>query len=111
MHIEFKTEGGPAYFPGLARPTVIELSDAESQEFEKLVEAAGFFERPAQPPPPPKGAADYRIYTITVQQGERRHTIRVTPELNPDPNLDKVIGFLKKKEQGLRATKRQEGLP
>ena len=49
MHIVFTTEGGFAFFPGLSRPDVIDshdLSAAEADELERLLDRARFFELP-----------------------------------------------------------------
>jgi hypothetical protein len=97
MRIQYKREGGLAYFPGLSRPVRIDtghLSKEEAQELERLVESAGFFD--ISPPPPPQhgGAADAFQYTITVESGGKQHTVQVSdPVENPD--LQKLIDFLK----------------
>jgi len=46
VRVEFKTEGGFAYLPGLSQPVIIDtdgLSPKEAGKLERLVEAAGFF--------------------------------------------------------------------
>jgi len=80
MRIEFKTEGGLAFFPGLLRPAVIDshdLSAAEAAELERLLDSARFFELPEDSRALHRGAADYRQYTIIVENGDRRHTVRL----------------------------------
>ena len=50
MRVEFTTEGGIAYFPGLSRPVVIDtdnLSEPDAAELQRLLDDADFFERPA----------------------------------------------------------------
>ena len=108
MYIELKTEGGVAYFPGLATPTVIDtaqLPESEARELEKLVEAAQFFDRTGGEPAPTPGAADYRTYSITIEKGERRHTLRTT-DVTSDPDLKALVAFLRAKERELRVKAR-----
>jgi len=79
MKIEFATEGGVAYFPGLSKATVVEtgeLGAAEAARLEGLVEAAGFFGLPAEANAARRGAADYQRYAVTIERGEERHSVR-----------------------------------
>jgi Emfourin len=96
MRIQFKTEGGLAAFPGLSTPLTIErsaLSAAEAQTLQRLVEDARFFALPAQVGASPRGAADMRHYTITVEENGRNHTVRVVePVTNPD--LQRLLDYL-----------------
>jgi hypothetical protein len=104
MRIEFQTEGGIAHFPGLSRPVVIEseaLTEAEASELTRLVEAARFFEQPTVVGAPRSGAADYRQYTITVEEGGRQHTIRLADPVE-DPTLQPLLRFLQTKARALR---------
>jgi hypothetical protein len=104
MRVEFKTEGGIARFPGLSRPVVIDsdaLSEEEAGELRQLVEAARFFERPSVAGAPPRGAADYRQYTITVEDGGRQHTVRLADPVQ-DPTLQRLLRFLQVKARALR---------
>jgi Emfourin len=103
MRIEFTMEGGFAHVPGLARPAVIEseaLPESDAAALVRLLEAARFFERPALPTPPRPGAADYRQYTITAQDGDRRHTVKVIEPV--DPALLPLLRFLQTKARELR---------
>jgi hypothetical protein len=98
MRVEFATEGGIAYFPGLSRPVVIDtdnLPEPEAAELQRLLDAANFFEQPAPPRTMPKGAADFRQYTISVAQGRRRHTIRLADPID-DPCLQSLVDFLRR---------------
>jgi hypothetical protein len=98
MRVEFATEGGIAYFPGLSRPAVIDsdsLPEADAADLKRLVEAADFFEQPEQPPEPLRGAADYRQYTIAVEDGRRRHAIRLIDPIS-DPHLQELVSFLRR---------------
>jgi hypothetical protein len=107
MHIELTTEGGIAHFPGLAKPTVIDaaqLSESEARELAKLLEAAHFFDRGVQEPAPTQGAADYRTYSITIEKGGQRHTVR-TSDMTSDASLKALTSFLRTKERELRSMK------
>jgi hypothetical protein len=104
MRIEFKTEGGIAHFPGLSRPVVIDsdaLSEEEASELKRLIEAARFFERPTVASAPPRGAADYRQYTITVEDDGRQHTVKLADPVE-DPTLQQLLRFLQTKDRALR---------
>jgi hypothetical protein len=108
MRIEFQTEGGIAHFPGMSRPVVIEgdaLTEEDAPELQRLLEAARFFERPTAAGAPRSGAADYRQYTITVEEGGRQHTIRLADPVE-DPSLQQLLRFLQAKA---RALQRGEG--
>jgi hypothetical protein len=97
MRVEFATEGGLAYFPGLSRPTVIDtasLPEADAAELARLLDQTDFFAQPALPRTLPKGAADYRQYTISVEDGKRRHTIRLIDPIE-DPRLQALVDFLR----------------
>ena len=109
MHIELTTEGGIAHFPGLAKPTIIDtaqLSESDAQELARLVEAAHFFDRTVQEPAPRRGAADYQTYSISVEKGGRRHTVR-TSDMTSDASLKALTSFLRAKERELRSKNAQ----
>ncbi len=97
MRIQFKMEGGIAYFPGLSKPIMIdsdELPKQEADELKRLVNAAHFFDLPAVIGSPPRGAADYRQYTITIEDDRKQHTVRLTDPIE-DPNLQALLTYLK----------------
>ena len=51
MRVQFATEGGVAYTPGMSRPVTIGSEDLAAQEvgeLERLLEDARFFELPAR---------------------------------------------------------------
>jgi hypothetical protein len=103
MRIEFVTEGGIAHFPGLSRPVMIDgtdLSAEEGAELTRLVEAARFFEQSTTVGRPPPGAADYRQYTITVEDGGRQHTVKLTDPVE-DPALQQLLHFMQRKAREL----------
>jgi hypothetical protein len=104
MQVQLKTEGGIAHFPGLSRPVLIDsaaLSGEEAEELQRLVVTARFFEQPPNAGTPPRGAADYRRYTITVDAGERQHTVQVAEPV-ADAALRELIRFLEAKARALR---------
>jgi hypothetical protein len=97
-------EGGIAHFPGLSRPSVIdsdELPEEEAGELERRVEAARFFDLATTVGTPPRGAADYRQYTVTVEAGGQQHTVRLADPVG-DPNLQALLDYLKKRARALR---------
>jgi len=80
MRIELTQDGGiTAAIPGLQKPPITvdtgDLPEAEAADLARRVEAAGFFALPAQAGAPPRGAADYRHYTLTVEDQGRQHTV------------------------------------
>jgi hypothetical protein len=105
MQVTFQSEGGIAHFPGLSRPTTMasdQMTAPQAAELRDLVEAAGFFERPAQVGKPAPGAADYRQYTITVDADDRRHTVKLIEPVD-DPDLQRLVRFLQEQAKALRA--------
>jgi hypothetical protein len=104
MRVQFTMEGGIAYFPGLSQPVVIDsaaLSPEEADELQQLVNAARFFELPTSIGAPLRGAADYRQYTIGIEDGERSHTIQRRDPVE-DPHLQALIRFLQAKARDIR---------
>ena len=98
MRVQFKVEGGLAYFPGLSKPHVLDSDDlpaAQADRLRQLVDAADFFQQPAAARTLPKGAADYQQYTITVEDGRRRRTIRLTDPIR-DADLAALVEYLRK---------------
>ncbi len=92
MRIEVRTEGGLAYFPGLSKPVIVDsaqLAPADAAELERRVEDAHFFTLQAKYSEPPRGAADYRRYTITIEDAGRRHSVQYT-DLDAAPELDSL---------------------
>jgi hypothetical protein len=95
--VNFESGGGFAHFPGLSRPVRIdttELAPAQADQLKGLVERARFFEQPAEVGGPPPAAADLRSYTITVQDGDRTHTVKTSDALE-DPALRDLIEHLR----------------
>jgi hypothetical protein len=79
MQISIKEIGGPAFFPGLARPNTVELEtlpEPDQQELRQLIEASHFFQLPQSTAPEPGNPGQVH-YTLTVTEGEREHTVCV----------------------------------
>ena len=97
MKITIETSGGFAPLPALSRPITIDTATMDPQsasQVESLVLDAAFFERPSLIDTTTKGAADYRTYTITVQDGHRVHTVRLTDPIT-DPSLERLVSRLR----------------
>ncbi len=105
MRVEFASEGGIAHFPGLSAPVTIEsdkLSDADAAELKRLVGAAQFFSLPSTLDAPPRGAADYHRYTVTIDSGTCRHTVQLTEPI-ADPAIQGLVAFLRTQAKAFRA--------
>jgi hypothetical protein len=96
MRMQVRIEGGLARFPGLAKPIDLDtdtLPAQDAQEMRHLVTAARFFELPASIGQPlARGAADYRRYIITVDDGPAHHTVEATDPVS-NPHLAALIRF------------------
>jgi hypothetical protein len=104
MRIQLKMEGGIAYFPGLSKPITIDsdqLPRQESDELKRLVNATRFFDLPAVIGSPSPGAADYRQYTITLQDEGKQHTVHLTDPIE-DPSLQALLTYLKARRSATR---------
>jgi hypothetical protein len=104
MRVEVKTEGGLAYLPGLSKPLILDtdnLTRAEAQELEELVEAADFFNLPSNLNKPSPGAADYQRYTITIDDGDQSHTVEAT-DLSEAEEVYDLVRFVREKARAAR---------
>jgi hypothetical protein len=74
------------------------LPPNEAHQLRDLINNSNFFDLPPNSPPPPKGAADYFQYKITVEEDEERktHTIQ-TNDITMPPELAALIDFLEGK--------------
>ena len=105
MRIQYKVDGGIAYLPDLYQPVTVDTNDLsieEADKLQRLIEAADFFNLPAVSPPP-RGAADYFQYTISVTDSGRTHTVRVTDPI-ADPHLRALVDYLEEKARESRTT-------
>ena len=108
MRIEFTQTGGIGYFPGLNKPVTIEvdqLDKEEAEELKRLIEAAGFFDLPTTVGSPARGAADYQYYILTIEDGGRRHTVRVLVPIK-DRGLNDLIRVIQKHVRAARVADR-----
>jgi len=97
MRVQFKIEGGLAAFPGLSKPRQLNSADlpaADANRLSQLIDAAHFFDLPAESRSLPKGAADYQQYTITVEDGRRHRTVRLADPID-DPDLQALVEYLR----------------
>jgi Emfourin len=96
MTIIFEMSGGFAPLPALSNPVTIDTAQIQPQsrtELESLVRLTRFFDQPSHSTPA-KGAADYRTYTITVQDGPRVYKIQLTDPIR-DTNLEQLVSRLR----------------
>lgn len=103
MKVSFKSEGGFGFFPGLNKPVEIDSSELpadEANHLEKLVDKAQFFAQPEASPPPTKGA-DFKTYTISVDNQGQQHKIEVT-DLHQNSELQDLLSYLRKKQKEAR---------
>jgi hypothetical protein len=98
MRIVYTAEGGLASLPGLQQSTVIDSRDllpAEAAELGRLLDAAHFFELPEDCRALHPGAADYRQYAISVENADRRHTVRLADPVE-NPQLGALLDLLRR---------------
>ena len=62
-------------------------------QLESLVRESRFFDQPPRIDTTLRGAADYRTYTITVQDGPHVHTVQLTDPIT-DANLERLVSRL-----------------
>jgi hypothetical protein len=73
-----------------------QLPPGEKQELHRLVDEANFFELPEHAEALPSGAADYRQYTISVEDGARTHTASVADTVG-SPQVQALVANLQAK--------------
>jgi len=87
MRITFKTEGGIAYFPGLAKPYVFDSADLgkkDAKTLQTLIENANFFALPATIGKTAPGAADMQQQTLTIEDGAKSKTVKLVSAPSPE---------------------------
>jgi len=92
MTVTFERSGGFAGRQLRYRVNSDELSDADRNQLQQLVDTPGFFGLPEQIKAPP-GAADVFQFTITVDDGDRKHTVEVDQTVAPK-NLKPLLQWL-----------------
>jgi len=96
MKINFEMSGGFAHIPMLNKPIMLDTKQIESRvanELESIVRNSHFFQLPRENKNSAKGAADYRIYTITIEDDSHVHTIQLTDPIT-DVNLERLVSRL-----------------
>lgn len=96
MKINFQMSGGFAYLPAFSRPFIFDtkkMAPQAAKELESLVLQSRFFEQPEIANTMPRGAADYRTYTIMVEDNQRIHIVQVTDPIT-DPSLHLLVSRL-----------------
>ncbi len=99
---------GVAYFPGLAQPVTIdtrELSEPEAEELQRLVDEARFFDLPSATRTPYRTLPDMWLYCLTVEEGDRCHTIRLTDPAG-DPILQTLLDVVRHDAEAVRQASR-----
>ncbi len=98
MRVRFEIDGGFVYLPARSEPVIIDTNDLpaeEADELERLIAAAGFFELP-ETTPPPRGAADYLRYTVSVTNPDHSHTVHLTDPIE-GPGVQALVEYLEAK--------------
>jgi len=96
MNITLEIDGGFAPVPALQGPFVVDTALVEptlAAEIERLTAQARFFDYPAAAPDNTR-AADFKSYTLTINDGTRRHSIRITDPI-ADSNLAKLVAHIR----------------
>lgn len=109
MRITLQTDGGFAYMPGLAAPVTVDTDKVSSEEaghWQDLIGAANVWDLPdptvpgvQRRPPSASAARDQRMYTLTIEEGAQRRTLRFS-----DPVLAELAPLVQ--ELLVRARKR-----
>ena len=108
MRIQIKMEGG-LFFSNLNKPVTIEvdkLPAQEAAELRQLLKTAQVSKLPKPAGKPSPQAADMQQYKITIEDKGKRHAVDLNDKLD-DPDLRKLLNFLKAKAAELRAAGKQ----
>jgi hypothetical protein len=98
MKITLETSGGFAALPGAGTPVTIDTARIHPQDagpLETCVRESRFFDLPAVLDSTRQGAADYFVYTVTVQDGPRLHTVQLTDPIT-DALLERLVSGLQR---------------
>jgi hypothetical protein len=104
MRVQFQSDGGLAVFPGLQTPINIDvdaLPASDANRLHELFRATSFFDLPTRIGTPTRGAADMRTYTISIEDGGRRHTVQVAEPIT-DATLQDLVDALQAQARVLR---------
>src|SRR5712691_10321999 len=88
MRITYSREGGFAGIPMEVSVDTAQLEPNQAESLERLVRDSGFFELAPEGDVKP----DVFLHAITVEDGDRRHTVRTTDPVPPSlaPLLDRL---------------------
>jgi hypothetical protein len=103
LRIHHSVSGGLAFFPGLARPRILDTDKLPPDVARDLVESvsrADFFALPPLVGSSRPGAADVPKHTLTVEDNGRAHTVQIV-ETNHDTALQDLLSKI---ETQIRAT-------
>ena len=100
MKIHLERSGG---FAGMIMSYTVDtdnLSSKEADELQDLIKKSQFFNLSSDSlekasPKTKKGAADYLSYKVTVQDGDRQHTLEWN-DLSMQPSLKRLVDLLVK---------------
>lgn len=98
MLVLFERSGGFAGVPVTTTIDLTTLSPTDATQLTHLIEQADFFNLPATTPASAK--PDRFQYKITIQMGDRHHTIRIGETTAPDtltPLLNWLTDFAQKR--------------
>jgi hypothetical protein len=85
MRITLTIDGGFAHIPGLSGPFRIDTATMDperAREIESLIHNARLFEQPSELGTGADQGADRRAYTLTVEDEQRSHTVRLTDPIS-----------------------------
>jgi hypothetical protein len=103
MKIKFERSGGITGMISNFSADTTSFSPSEADQIQQLINDSRFFDLPEESAPPPKGAADYFEYVITIEKERgQSHTIKTT-DITMPPTLKPVINFLTNKQRIMSA--------
>jgi hypothetical protein len=98
MKIYFERSGGFAGFPISTTVDIHSLPPDEANKIQGMIDnAKGFFDSNVSSSPPPRRAADYYKYKITVQTEEGMQNTIETNDITMPSELRPLINYLKEK--------------
>jgi len=105
MKIYFKASGGFMGDRSSINLDTNSLSSNEARQLRDFINSSNFFELPSKSLPPPRGAADYFQYKITIESddGRKSHTLE-TNDITMAPSLVPLIDFLQDKANKTRCS-------
>lgn len=96
MRVRFEVSGGIGFFRALAIPRTIDvntLTDSDRLSLMQLVDETQFFSLPTRISAP-RGAAGYLTCQLTIEHGDRRHSVAVSDPVAIAP-LQKLIDVVR----------------